>query len=212
MKPLRSKTLLLLGLCLLVAALGCARKKAATAAPPPPVALPEATPAPQPQEPAQTQTQTSTQGTPPPNPDQGEPANEDAEKAKAKNGKAHSTAKRTAPPASNSKTTESAHNVPPRTVVKPEGTESGPAPGTISPSPSQGSNNDQATTEQLLQNTETNLTGIKRQFSKDEEAMVSQIKDWVGKSRQAIKDNDLARARTLANKAHELCDELMKRR
>jgi hypothetical protein len=97
-------------------------------------------------------------------------------------------------------------------VVKSEGSESNPTPGTISPSPPQGGNNDQATTEQLLQNTETNLTGIKRQLSKDEEAMVSQIKDWVGKSRQAIKDNNLGVARNLAMKAHELCDELMKRR
>lgn len=209
MKPLRSKTVVFLGLCLLAAALGCARKKVATAPPPPPIAVAEPTPSPQAQEPAQSQTQTPTQGTPPPSPDQGEAEN--AEKAKGKNGKTHA-AKKPAPSPPTGKTAESAHNVPPRTVVKPEGPEANPTPGTISPNPSQGGNNDQASTEQLLLNTETSLTGIKRQLSPDEQTMVSQIKDYVGQSRQAIKDNDLERAHNLALKAHLLCDDLIKRR
>jgi len=136
----------------------------------------------------------------------------DTEKAKAKNGKAHPAAKKSTPAPANGKTAENARNIPPRTVVRPEGPEPSPTPGQISPNPSQGGPHDQATTEQLLQTTESSLTGIKRQLSQDEEAMVSQIKDFVGQSRQAIKENDLVRAHNLATKAHLLCDDLIKRR
>lgn len=210
MKPLRTKPVVSLTLCLLALTLGCARKKVATA--PPPIAAPEPT-QPQPQEePTQTQTQPPTQGTPPPSPDQGETVPDSSEKAKAKNGKAHPSAKRPAAASSNGKTAESARNIPPRTVVRPEGPEPTPTPGQISPNPSQGGLHDQATTEQLLLTTESSLTAIKRQLSRDEEAMVSQIKDFVGQSRQAIKENDLVRAHNLALKAHLLCDDLIKRR
>jgi hypothetical protein len=209
MKPLRSKAVVSLGLVLLALWLGCAQKKVAKA-PPPPVAAPESTPQPQ-EAPAQTQAQPPTQGTPPPSPDQGEPL-PDSEKAKAKNGKAHPAAKKATPTPEKGKTAEAARNIPPRTVVRPEGPEPSPTPGQISPNPSEGGPHDQATTEQLLQTTESGLTGIKRQLSQDEEAMVSQIKDFVGQSRQAIKENDLVRAHNLALKAHLLCDDLIKRR
>jgi hypothetical protein len=208
MKPLRSKPVVSLGLVLLALCLGCAQKKVAKA-PPPPVAVPESTPQPQEAQ-AQTQAQPPTQGTPPPSPDQGEPR-PDSEKANAKNGKAH-PAKKAAPTPEKGKTAEAARNIPPRTVVRPEGPEPSPTPGQISPNPSEGGPHDQATTEQLLQTTESGLTGIKRQLSQDEEAMVSQIKDFVGQSRQAIKENDLVRAHNLALKAHLLCDDLIKRR
>lgn len=212
MTPLRSKPFVLLGLALLALMPGCVRKKVATA-PPPPIAVPEST---QPQEaPSQTQAQQPTQGTPPPSPDQGESSNEanESEKAKAKNGKTHSSGKKPAGPVTNNgKPSEAARNIPPRTVVKPEGAEPTPTPGPISPNPSQGVQHDQAATEQLLQTTESSLTGIKRQLSRDEEAMVSQIKDFVGQSRQAIKENDLERAHNLALKAHLLADDLVKRR
>jgi hypothetical protein len=204
MKPLRAKPVVLLCLAVLAVALGCARKKPVAASP---AAAPASTPQPAPQEtPAQTQTQIPTQGTPPPSPDQGEPLAESPEKAKAKDGKAHPGKK-----TGNGKTAEAARNIPPRTVVKTE-PEPSPTPGQISPNPSQGGPHDQATTEQLLQNTESGLTTIKRQLSQDEEAMVTQIKDFVGQSRQAIKENDLARAHNLALKAHLLCDDLIKRR
>ncbi len=209
MKPLRAKPVVLLCLAVLALSLGCARKKP-VAPSPAPAAVPESTPQPAPQEtPAPTQTQIPTQGTPPPSPDQGEPIAESPEKAKAKNGKAH-PGKKTTPPG-NGKTTDAARNIPPRTVVKTE-PEPSPTPGQISPNPSQGGPHDQATTEQLLQTTESSLTGVKRQLSQDEEAMVTQIKDFVGQSRQAIKENDLVRAHNLAMKAHLLCDDLIKRR
>jgi hypothetical protein len=209
MKPLRAKPVVLLCLALLAFCWGCARKKT-VAAPPPPSPATEPTPQHERQETqAQTQTQLPTQGTPPPSPDQGTPAAENPEKAEAKNGKPHPPAKKPAAP-SNGKTTE-ARNIPPRTVVRPD-PEPSPTPGLISPSPSQGGPHDQATTEQLLQTTESNLTTIRRQLSQDEEATVTQIKDFVDQSRKAIKENDLGRAHNLAMKARLLCDDLIKHR
>lgn len=72
---------------------------------------------------------------------------------------------------------------------------------------------DQTAAEQLLRNTETNLTSIgKRQLSSDEDAVVSQIKNFITQSRQALKDNDPARARNLALKANLLSNDLTKSR
>jgi hypothetical protein len=209
MKPLRSNPVLL---CVVVLAFfsGCAKKKPVTALPQPPAptaAAPQATPEPSPAE-AQPQappTQAPTQGTPPP--DQ-QPAQSSEEKtdektdvAKAKTGKPHPAGRKT-----------EARSTPPKTVVKPDGAEAAPPPGQISPSLSHAEvTQAQATTEQLLQSTETNLNGIKRQLSQDEQAIVTQIRDFMTQSRQATKENDLARAHNLAVKANLLSDELAKR-
>jgi hypothetical protein len=63
-----------------------------------------------------------------------------------------------------------------------------------------------------LASAETNLNGINRQLSKDEEAMRAQIKEFINQSRKATTENDLARAHNLAVKAHLLSDELIKQR
>jgi hypothetical protein len=95
--------------------------------------------------------------------------------------------------------------------VKPDGADAVPAAGQISPSlPHDQVARDQATTEQLLQSTEASLNGIKRQLSADEQAVASQIRDYVNQSRQATKANDLTRAYNLALKARLLSDDLAK--
>jgi hypothetical protein len=170
---------------------------------------PEPTPAEAPsQNPA---AQTPAQGTPPPAPDQAQPADDKTEKPKAHNGKQH-TGKKNGQATSKS-TSETAHNVPPKVVVKPEDTAAGPTPGLISPGPARPDPaRDQATTEQLLQSAEANLNGIKRQLSEDEHAIVTQIHDYVSQSRQATKENDAVRAHNLALKAQLLSDDLARRR
>jgi len=216
MTPPRANSTLLLCLAAVLLA-GCSGKKPVAAATPPapaPVASPEPTPQPQtPETQAQTQeSQPATQGTPPPDVSQ-EPTAEKTEKAKPKNGKTPTAAKKPAGPAQGTtKTTETARNNPPRVVIKPDGTESAPASGTISPGAPPDSNRNQATTEQLLQSAENTLNNLKRQLSKEEEAIVTQIRDFANQSRQATKENDAARAHNLALKAFLLSDDLAKRR
>lgn len=210
MKPFRDNLVLWLCVAALAFLSGCARKKPVTAvpqAPPPAAVAPQATPEPTPAEPAPAQApQTPTQGTPPPDRQPAQPSDEKTEEkpdaAKAKNGKPHPGGRKT-----------EARNVPPKTsVVKPDG-ESVSPPGQISPGLSHAEiAQAQATTEQLLQSTEANLNGIKRQLSQDEQSIVSQIRDFMAQSRQATKENDLVRAHNLAVKANLLSDELAKRR
>jgi hypothetical protein len=209
MKPARKNPLLPLCLVVLAVFSGCARKKPVTALPQPPapsVAAPQATPEPVPAE-AQPQaqaSQTPTQGTPPP--DQ-QPAQLSEEKTEEK-----ADAAKAKKPRATGKKTE-ARNVPPKTVVKPDGAEGISPPGQISPGLSHAEiAQAQATTEQLLQSTEATLNGLKRQLSQDEQAIVTQIRDFMAQSRQATKENDLVRAHNLAVKANLLSDELAKRR
>jgi hypothetical protein len=217
MKPLRANSLLFVGLLAVVLFPGCEKKK--------PVV-----PAPQAQAPAPTEESTPisetqqaqaphppTQGTPPPDPGQVQAAEEKAEtqpesqtpddnagKNKAKAARSRS-AKKPAPP-------DTARNTPPKIVVKPDGAEPSATPGLISPSPPGDVSHDQPNTEQLLQSSESNLNNIKRHLSPDEQAIVTQIRDYMSQSRQATKENDLVRARNLALKAHLLSDDLAKRR
>jgi outer membrane biosynthesis protein TonB len=79
------------------------------------------------------------------------------------------------------------------------------------PTPTDGTHT-QTSTEQLLQSAEGNLNSIKRQLSKDEEAMRTQIKEFIIQSHKATSENDLARAHNLAVKARLLSDELIKQR
>jgi outer membrane biosynthesis protein TonB len=185
---------------------GCAKKKPTVVAASQPPA-PQATPTPeQPSAPAESQT--SSQGTPPPEQTptpaeaQAEPTPSDTDKAKPA----------TKPRTPTKKPAETARNTKPRIVVKPEPEPSSPS-GTISPSiSSSDASQEQNTTDQLLQKTENNLNGIKRQLSPDEQALVNQIRDYMKQSREATKQNDLVRARNLAVKAQLLCDELVKKR
>jgi len=221
MKPLRNQPALLVCLVVMALAGGCVRKKpqpvtptvaqSTTAAQP----VPEPTPEPQAQN---TGPQPATQGTPPPDLEENQPAADKAEKSKPKNGKSHNSAnaaKKTVQAAGGSAraATETARNSPPKVVVRPDDATNGPIPGVISPSPALPDvARDQATTEQLLQSTDNNLNNIKRQLSQDEQAIVSQIRDYMSQSRQATKENDLVRAHNLALKAQLLSDDLVRRR
>lgn len=106
---------------------------------------------------------------------------------------------------------------PTKTVIVPDKDDKKDAPtsasgGQISPRLTADAAHSQASTEQLLQGAEDNLNSIKRQLSKDEEAMRAQIREFINQSKKATTENDLARAHTLAVKARLLSDELVKQR
>ena len=65
--------------------------------------------------------------------------------------------------------------------------------------------------ERLINNTENGLNGIKRTLSTDEQLTSTQIKTFLTKAKQALADNDLDGAQTLATKAKVLLDELTKK-
>jgi outer membrane biosynthesis protein TonB len=69
-----------------------------------------------------------------------------------------------------------------------------------------------ASTTQLNDSTEANLSGLRRKLSPPEQTTVSQIRDYLSQSGQATKDGDVMRARNLALKAHLLSDELARPR
>jgi hypothetical protein len=194
MMPLRSMPLVLgiMACCLLA---GCARKKPVLVMPqePPPATAP--TPAPTPaaetkQEPPQPQV------SPTPTPAETPGAATTESKTKP-----HPTPKKT--PAHNGTTT--AHNKP--IIVPPTD-----VPPNIPPPPSPEALSQQQATEQLLQSTETAIKGITRQLSKEDQAVLAQIKDFMTQSREALKVNDFVRARNAAQKAHLLSDELVKQK
>jgi outer membrane biosynthesis protein TonB len=208
MKPLRIKPgpdLLLFRLptfALLVFALvlcaGCFQKKPAqtTATAPPPVA----SPTPAPPEPAPPQSATAGQ------PAQETPQTEQAQTAQKKPDKKplprkpRPVAKKPAPtPTPQEKPVEEAKNLPPRPLASL-------APGPVKSDAA----HDQAATDQLLQTAENNLNGLKRQLTKDEEDVVTQIKAFIAQSREASKNNDQVRAYNLAVKAQLLSDALAK--
>jgi len=216
MKPLRTMPGLVMCLAISALLVGCAHKKPQVVTPvvnqtsPAVQTNPEPTPA---EAPTQNQgAQTSAQGTPPPAPDQTQPTDDKTEKSKAKNGKQHASVRKNGQAAGKS-TSETARNIPPKILVKPDDAAAGPTPGVISPGPARPDPaRDQATTEQLLQSAEANLNGIKRQLSQDEQAIVTQIRDYVSQSRQATKENDAVRAHNLALKAQLLADDLARKR
>lgn len=65
--------------------------------------------------------------------------------------------------------------------------------------------------EQLITNTENGLSNIKRPLNGAEQETSTQIKSFLVKARQALGDNDLDGARTLATKAKVLLDELTRK-
>jgi hypothetical protein len=213
MKQLRLKSLLLT-LALAVVISGCAgKKKPVLVMPqqPPSTATPEATPTPVPaaeasapeqQNPAQpTESATSDQA-------------KQQDKAKTKTAK-RPAQKKPSPstPASGDKpAAEVARNTPPKKVIQEPAKPDTPPVGQISPGPTPASTRDQASTEQLLQSAESNLNGIKRQLSPEEENMRAQIREFINQSHKATSENDPARAHTLAVKARLLSDDLVKQR
>ncbi len=197
MKPLRLQSMTVVLACVLGFS-GCAQKKPVLVAPQqlPPTAAPTPTPEPtaesqpaeQPQE-AQQPAATTDQTT------------KAAEKTPPKNNH-HVAAKKPAAPASTGKI-----------VIQPDKTNAPvtTSAGQISPGPTPAdAAHSQTSTEQLLQSTENNLNNIKRQLTKDEEAMRAQIREFMNQSRKATTENDLARAHNFALKARLLSDELVK--
>ncbi len=202
MTPLRSIPVLLLLLSALTVLSGCARKKPVMVVVPqeqPATTAP--TPAPTPEaktQPAQTEPAAQPAEQPTPAPE--ETAKASTEKAPRKPHNHHGAGKKPSP-------VVKADATPPEMKPEPRST---PAP--IFPSISPGdAQRDNSSTEQLLQATENNLSSLKRQLSQQEEGMVSQIRSFINQSRQATKDNDPARARTLAVKANLLSNELVRR-
>jgi hypothetical protein len=192
--------MLLLGI-----SLGCQHKKPIPVMPqqPPATAAPQPTPTPEPA--AQAADQPIV---PVPEPTPAEQP-KTAEKTKPNHGR-HAAAKKPSPSVSG----EVAKNTPPkRSVVPAEKTEPPTSIGQISPGPTPiDTAHSQTSTDQLLQGAEANLNSITRQLSKEEEAMRTQIKEFIKQSRTATTENDPARAHTLAVKARLLSDDLVKQR
>ncbi|HET9180692.1 MAG TPA: hypothetical protein VFP59_01055 [Candidatus Angelobacter sp.] len=200
MTPLRSYPVLLLLLSALAILSGCARKKPVTVAVPqeqPPIVAPTPTPAPTPQ--AQTQPQSPQ---PAAQPSEQQPNQETAGTSTRKTQKEQRRRRRVA--VKKPSPVVRADATPPRPDARAT-----PAPisPTVSPRDAQ---RDQSSTEKLLQSAEYTLNNIKRQLSKQEEAMVAQARSYINQSRQATKDNDPARAFTLAQKANWLSNELVR--
>jgi hypothetical protein len=97
---------------------------------------------------------------------------------------------------------------PPKTIVN-----GGiPAPDVqISTAGTQALNRQRESTNQLLDVTESRLKGLNRQLSDSEQSMAQQIRAFISQSRTANEEGDIERAQVLANKAHLLCEELVKR-
>ena len=210
MKPLRLNAASVALVLLLGISLGCEHKKPVLVMPqqPPPTAVPQPSPTPEPAAQAADQPLT-----PMPTPTPAEQP-KTAGTPKPKHGR-HTAAKKPSPAVGGEKTGgEVAKNTPPKTRVVPaEKTEPPASFGQISPGPTPAdATHSQTSTDQLLQGAEANLNSITRQLSKDEEAMRTQIKEFITQSRKATTENDPARAHNLAVKARLLSDDLVKQR
>jgi hypothetical protein len=64
--------------------------------------------------------------------------------------------------------------------------------------------------ERLISDTENGLNGIKRTLSSEEQLTSTQIRTFLAKAKQALAENDLDGAQTLADKAKVLLQELTK--
>jgi hypothetical protein len=206
MKPLRLKAAAIALMVFLGISLGCQHKKPVLVVPqqqPPTAAAPQPSPTP---EPAAQAADQPLAPTPTPTPAE-QPKT--VEKTTPKHGR-HATAKKPSPSVGG----EVAKNTPPKkSVVPPEKTEQPTSIGQISPGPTPAdATHSQASTDQLLQGAEANLNSITRQLSKDEEAMRTQIREFIKQSRTATTENDPARAHNLAVKARLLSDDLVKQR
>ena len=206
MKPLRLNAAAVTLMLLLGISLGCQHKKPVLVMPqqPPATAAPQPTPTP---EPAAQAADQPLAPVPAPTPSE-QP--QTAETPKPKHGR-HAAAKKPSPSVGG----EVAKNSPPKTrVVQADKTDPPPTSiGQISPGPTPAdATHSQTSTDQLLQGAEANLNSITRQLSKDEEAMRTQIKEFINQSHKATTENDPARAHNLAVKARLLSDDLVKQR
>lgn len=207
MTPLRLKTVLLSLASILVVFCGCSQKKPVLTVPKERPISGAPTPAPTP-EAQQSSVPSAPEPTPEPTPAVADQAQSTPPKKKHPIGKP-SPAVRSG---SDTATQGNTKKTDPTTEAKavPEAT----PPGIIAPTISANDAvRDRNSAEQLLQSTETNLNNLgKRHLSSDEESAVSQIRNFVSQSRQALKDNDPARARNLALKANVLSNDLTKSR
>jgi outer membrane biosynthesis protein TonB len=102
---------------------------------------------------------------------------------------------------------------PKKTVVQNDPTPAQPAQGPLTASISHDDAlRQRMDTTQLLEATETNLRGLNRSLSNDEQATVQHVRAYVNQSQKATSDGDLERAYNLALKAHLLSDELAKKK
>jgi hypothetical protein len=211
MKPLRLNAAAIVLVLLLGISLGCQHKKPVLVVPQqqPATAAPQPSPTPEP--PAQAADQPLV---PVPTPTPAEQP-KTAETPKPKHGR-HAATKKPSPSVGGEKQGgEVAKNTPPKTKIIPAEKTEPPATsiGQISPGPTPAdTTHSQTPTDQLLQGAEANLNSITRQLSKDEEAMRTQIKEFINQSRKATTENDPARAHNLAVKARLLSDDLVKQR
>lgn len=83
--------------------------------------------------------------------------------------------------------------------------------GQLSSSGDAGSSQGRGDIEKLINDTENGLNRIKRTLSSEEQLTSTQIKTFLAKSKQALADNDLDGAQTLAQKAKVLLEELTKK-
>ncbi len=205
MTPLRLKTVLLSLASILLVFCGCSQKKPVLVVPRerPIAGAPTPTPTPEAQ-------QSSVPSTPEPTP---EPTPAVAEAQSTPPKKKHHINK-PSPSVKSSDTATQGNTKKTDTTTEAKATPEATPPGLIAPTISANDAvRDRNSAEQLLQSTETNLNSLgKRHLSSDEESAVSQIRNFVAQSRQALKDNDPARARNLALKANVLSNDLTKSR
>jgi hypothetical protein len=83
--------------------------------------------------------------------------------------------------------------------------------GQLSSSGEDGSPQGRQDVEKLITDTENGLNGIKRSLTGNEQLTSTQIKTFLTKAKQALADNDLDGAQTLAKKAQVLLEELTKK-
>jgi cytoskeletal protein RodZ len=125
----------------------------------------------------------------------------------------HTTRNKPSPehPATEKQPTQEAKITPPQKIVIQEGGSTAPGASQISTNPPSGTQGqDKVSTDELLDTADKNLRSIKRQLSTDEQSMLTQAREYLAQSRQAIKDGDMGRAHNLAWKARQLSDELVK--
>lgn len=206
MKPLRLNiAILAFGFALMVLA-GCAHKKPVLVAPQqiPTAAAPEATPTPEPAAQPSDKEQS-------PQDAQAQPTPQDQTKAETAQTDKSKHPKKPSPRKTGDKPVEVAKNGSHKTIVKADKTDPNPPAGPIVPGPtSADAAHNQAATDQLLKNAQTNLNAINRQLSKEEEGKRSQVLEFITQSQNATNANDPSRAYNLALKASLLSDELVK--
>jgi len=208
MTPLRLKTVLLSLASILVVFCGCSQKKPVLTVPKERPITGAPTPAPTP-EAQQSSVPSAPEPTPEPTPSV---ADQQAQTTPPK--KKHHISKTSPSVRSNGDPATQGNTKKTDTTTEAKAVPEATPPGLIAPTISANdATRDRNSAEQLLQSTETNLNNLgKRQLSTDEESAVSQIRNFVAQSRQALKDNDPARARNLAFKANVLSNDLTRSR